>query len=173
VAISFKFLQDHLFIPSRCPQEYFMIWWCYSGYDDELVALKGTWAISRVPLRKDLFVGWPPEKTIQLWGVVWDALSWLIRGTRGVVCFAVVPSMGSGHSTSSVEARCRGSFVLLSLITPSVGRGTVFIKLEKPNERLWPLGNLCKSYIVKPCWLTLEVFKGLYNLRQNGIMSRG
>jgi hypothetical protein len=31
---------------------------------------------------------------------------------------------------------------------PPAGRGTVFIKLEKPNERLRPLGNLCNSYIV-------------------------
>jgi hypothetical protein len=34
----------------------------------ELVALKGTRAVSRVPLRKDLFVGWPPGKTVQPWG---------------------------------------------------------------------------------------------------------
>jgi hypothetical protein len=47
--------------------EYFMIRWCYFGYE-ELVELKGTRAVSRVTLRKDLFVGWPPEKTIQPWG---------------------------------------------------------------------------------------------------------
>jgi hypothetical protein len=29
----------------------------YSGYDDELETLKGTWVVSRVPLNKDLFVG--------------------------------------------------------------------------------------------------------------------
>jgi hypothetical protein len=34
----------------------------------ELVALKGTRAVSRVPLRKDLFFGWPPGKTVQPWG---------------------------------------------------------------------------------------------------------
>jgi hypothetical protein len=83
-------------------------------------------------------------------GVVWDALSWLIIGTWGVVGFAVVPSMGSGHSTCSVEAGCQGSFVLLLLVTLPMGRGTMFIKLEKPNGRLWPLGNLCKGYVVIP-----------------------
>jgi hypothetical protein len=31
----------------------------------ELVALKGTRAVSRVPLRKDLFVGRPHGKTVQ------------------------------------------------------------------------------------------------------------
>jgi hypothetical protein len=39
----------------------------YSRYD-EIVALKETQAVSRVPLRKDLFVGWPPGKTVQPWG---------------------------------------------------------------------------------------------------------
>jgi hypothetical protein len=34
-----------------------MILWFYSGYDDILVAIKGTLAVSRVPLRKDWFVG--------------------------------------------------------------------------------------------------------------------
>jgi hypothetical protein len=81
--------------------------------------------------------------------------------------------MGSRHSTCSAEAGCRGSFVLLLLVTPPVGRGTMFIKLEKPNGRLQPQGNLCKGYIVKPCRLTLGVFKGLYNTRQKGIKSRG
>jgi hypothetical protein len=33
------------------------ILWFYSGYDDILVAFKGTRAVSRVPLRKDWFVG--------------------------------------------------------------------------------------------------------------------
>ena len=33
-----------------------------------LVAFKGTRAVSRVPLRKDLFNGWPPGKTVQPWG---------------------------------------------------------------------------------------------------------
>jgi hypothetical protein len=44
--------------------------------------------------------------------------------------------MGSEHSTCSAEAGCRGSFDLVLLVTLSVGRSTVFIKLEKPNERL-------------------------------------
>jgi hypothetical protein len=44
-----------------------------------------------------------------------------------------VPLMGSEHSTCSTEVGCRGSFVLLLLVTPTAGRGTVFIKLEKPN----------------------------------------
>jgi hypothetical protein len=26
----------------------------------------------------------------------------------------------------------------------------VFVKLEKPNGRLRPLGNLCKGYVVNP-----------------------
>jgi hypothetical protein len=34
-----------------------MIRCCYSRYDDELVTLKGIRAVSRVPLRKELFVG--------------------------------------------------------------------------------------------------------------------
>jgi hypothetical protein len=41
--------------------------------------------------------------------VEWDTLRQLIRGTRVVVGFAVGPSMGSGHSTCSAEAGCRGS----------------------------------------------------------------
>jgi hypothetical protein len=98
------------------------------------------------------------ENSTTMW-VVWDTLSWLIRGTWGVVGFAVVPSMGSGHSTCSTEARCWGSFVLLLLVTLPLGRVTMFIKLEKPNGRLRPLGNLCKGNIVKPCRLTLVVFE--------------
>jgi hypothetical protein len=34
-----------------------MILWFYSGYDDILVTFKVTQAVSRVPLRKDWFVG--------------------------------------------------------------------------------------------------------------------
>ena len=34
-------------------------------YDVILVAFKGARAVSRVPLRKDLFVGWPPGKTVR------------------------------------------------------------------------------------------------------------
>jgi hypothetical protein len=37
-------------------------------------------------------------------------------------------------------------FVLVLLVTLPLGRCTVFIKLEKPNRRLCPLGNLCKGY---------------------------
>jgi hypothetical protein len=33
--------------------------------------------------------------------------------------------MGSGHSTFSAEAGCRGSLVLLLLVTLPVGRGTM------------------------------------------------
>jgi hypothetical protein len=105
--------------------------------------------------------------------MVWDALSWLIRGTWGVVSFVVVPSMGFRHSICSTEAGCWGSFMLLLLVTLPVRRGIVFIKLEKPNERLWPLGNLCKGYIVKPSRLTLVVFEGLIDPRKKGIMTHG
>jgi hypothetical protein len=41
--------------------------------------------------------------------------------------------MGYGHNTCSVEVGCRGFFDLVLLVTLSVGRSTVFIKLEKPN----------------------------------------
>jgi hypothetical protein len=44
--------------------------------------------------------------------------------------------MGSGHSTCSTEAGCRGSFDLVLLVTLHVGRSNAFIKLEKPNGRL-------------------------------------
>jgi hypothetical protein len=63
--------------------------------------------------------------------------------------------------------------VLLLLVTLPMGRGTVFIKLEKPKGRLQPLGNLCKCYIPKPCRLTFVVFEGLINPRQNGITTHG
>jgi hypothetical protein len=53
--------------------------------------------------------------------------------------------MGSWHSTCFVETGCQGSFVLLLLVTLLVGRGTVFIKLEKPNGWLQPLGNFVKA----------------------------
>jgi hypothetical protein len=33
----------------------------------------------------------------------------IIRGTRGVVGFALGPSMGSGYITCSAEVGCRGS----------------------------------------------------------------
>jgi hypothetical protein len=49
----------------------------------------------------------------------------------------------------------------------------VFIKLEKPNGRLRPLGNLSKGYVVKPCRLTLVVFDGLIDPRQIGITTCG
>jgi hypothetical protein len=41
--------------------------------------------------------------------------------------------MGSRHSACSAEAECRGSFVLLFVSHSPAGRGTVFIKLEKPT----------------------------------------
>jgi hypothetical protein len=37
-------------------------------YDVILVVFQGARAVSQVPSRKDLFVGWPPEKTVQPWG---------------------------------------------------------------------------------------------------------
>jgi hypothetical protein len=50
-------------------------WWDYLwyvvfpfDYDDDIVTFKGTRVVSRVPLRKDWFVGWPPGKTVQPWG---------------------------------------------------------------------------------------------------------
>jgi hypothetical protein len=39
----------------------FGLWWYTCG-------IKGARAVSLVPLCKDLFVGWPPEKTVQPWG---------------------------------------------------------------------------------------------------------
>ena len=39
-----------------------LLLWCM------LVVIKGARAVSRVPLRKDLFYGWPPGKTVQPWG---------------------------------------------------------------------------------------------------------
>jgi hypothetical protein len=41
-------------------------------YDTILVVFKGARAVSRVPLRKDLFVRWPPGKTVQPWG--WNGM---------------------------------------------------------------------------------------------------
>jgi hypothetical protein len=41
-------------------------------YDVVLVVFKGARAVYRVPLRKDLFVGWPPGKTVQPWG--WNGM---------------------------------------------------------------------------------------------------
>jgi hypothetical protein len=41
-------------------------------YDVILVVFKGARAVSRVPLRKDLFIGWPPGKTVQPWG--WNGM---------------------------------------------------------------------------------------------------
>jgi hypothetical protein len=51
----------------------------YSGYD-EIVALKETHTVSRVPLRKDLFMMTTRENSATM-RVVWDALSYFIRGT--------------------------------------------------------------------------------------------
>jgi hypothetical protein len=36
----------------------------YYRYDDEFVKLKGAQAVSRVPLRKDLFIERPPGKIV-------------------------------------------------------------------------------------------------------------
>jgi hypothetical protein len=41
-------------------------------YDVILVSFKGARVVSRVPLRKDLFIGWPPGKTVQPWG--WNGM---------------------------------------------------------------------------------------------------
>ena len=41
-------------------------------YDVILMVFKGARAVSRVPLRKDLFYGWPPGKTVQPWG--WNGM---------------------------------------------------------------------------------------------------
>jgi hypothetical protein len=57
------------------------------------------------------------------------------------------------------------SFCFL-LVTPLWGGVLCLSNPENPNGRLWILVNLCKGYIVKPCWLTLIVFKGQDNLRQ-------
>jgi hypothetical protein len=46
----------------------------YSGYDDELVTLKGALVVSRVPLRKDLFVESIRETSATM-RVVWDTLN--------------------------------------------------------------------------------------------------
>jgi hypothetical protein len=43
---------------------------------------------------------------------------------------------GPGTVLALTEAGCQGSFDLVLLVTLPVGRGTVFIKLEKPNGRL-------------------------------------
>jgi hypothetical protein len=44
--------------------------------------------------------------------------------------------MGSEYNNCSAEACCRVSFDLVLLVTLPMGRGIVFIKLEKPNGRL-------------------------------------
>jgi hypothetical protein len=49
----------------------------------------------------------------------------------------------------------------------------MFIKLDKPSRQLLPLVNICKGYIVRPCRLDLEVFKGLIGSRPKGNMSHG
>jgi hypothetical protein len=82
--------------------------------------------------------------------VEWDALSLLIRGTRGVVGFVVGPSMGFGHSFA-LPRLVAEVLDLVLLVTLPLGRCTVLIKLEKPNGRLCPLGNLCKGYVVRSC----------------------
>jgi hypothetical protein len=40
----------------------------YYDYDYELAVFYGARAVSRVPLRKDLFVERPPGTTLQPWG---------------------------------------------------------------------------------------------------------
>jgi hypothetical protein len=55
-------------------------WWDYLWYAvfPSLIMMLYLWssrgarAVSRVPLRKDLFYGWPPGKTVQPWG--WNGM---------------------------------------------------------------------------------------------------
>jgi hypothetical protein len=58
----------------------------------------------------------------------------------------------SGSNTRGVTVEEVLDSVLL--VTLPLGRGAMFIKLEKPNGRLRPLGNLCKGYVVIPCQAT-------------------
>jgi hypothetical protein len=60
-----------------------------------------------------------------------------------------MPSMGSKHSTCSAEAGRRGSFVLILLVTLHVRRGTMFIKLEKPNWVCPP--GISQQQVQDPC----------------------
>jgi hypothetical protein len=167
--VSFMLL---LYFKSTNMMRIFMIQWCYLDYDDELWYFRGLGLFPEYLSVRT--VCWETARdNITTMRVEWYTLSWIIRGTWGVVGFVVAPSMGSGHSTCSTEAGCRGSFDLVLVVTLPVGRGTMFIKLEKHNERLWPLKNLCKGYRVKPCLLTLVVFEGLIDSRQKGIMTRG
>jgi hypothetical protein len=137
----------------------FMIRWCYLDYDDELWYFRGLRIFPEYLSVRTCSLRDHPGKQCNM-RVVWDALSWLIRGIWGVVGFTVVPSMVSGHSTCSAEAGCRGSFNFVLLVTLPMGWGTMFIKLEKPNGRLWPLWNLCKGYVVIPYQTTEGVING-------------
>jgi hypothetical protein len=135
----------------------FMIRWCYLNYDDELWYFSGLRLFSEYVFVRTCSLRDHPNNSTTM-RMEWDALRWLIRGIWGVVGFAIRLSMGSGHNTCSTEAGCRGSFDLVLLVTLPMGRSTVFIKLEKPNRWLWPLGNLCKGYIVNP-WPFTSVVK--------------
>jgi hypothetical protein len=75
------------------------------------------------------------------------------------------------HSSVSTKARCRGSFVLILLVTLRE-KNCVYQKWRNLTGG-YNLVNLCKGYIVKPYRLTLGVLKGMYNLWQKGITARG
>jgi hypothetical protein len=75
----------------------------FALFTPPLSDFQGAQALSQEPLRKDLFVERPRGAIIQPWGWYRTAFSWLIRGTSGVVCFAVVPSMEAGHSACSAK----------------------------------------------------------------------
>ena len=68
--------------------------------------------------------------------VKWDALSQLIRGTRGVVASPSCRQWGPGTVLALPRLSAEVlSFCFLVSYSPA-GRGTVFIKLEKPNGQL-------------------------------------
>jgi hypothetical protein len=66
------------------------------------VTLKGARAVSRVPLRKDLFIERPLEKNSATMRVVWDVLGQVIRK---VLCWVRVLVTGDGGI-------CYGSYIL-------------------------------------------------------------
>jgi hypothetical protein len=54
-----------------------------------------------------------------------------------------------------------------------IGFGTSDGRYAMVISNIHIVRTLGKSHIVKPCLLTLEVFKGLYTPRQKGITSHG
>jgi hypothetical protein len=86
--------------------------------------------------------------------VEWDALSWLIRGTKGVVGFTVGPSMGSRHSTCSAEAGCRGSLIwfwrtyLRTKVMKDVPSSSQYILMKEEAYETWDnMNNYMTSFI--------------------------